>query len=126
MAVEQSTLNVSSWDIYKSLFLYADSSKNILVIVLVCCDALGRSEYCEMKFVFCQGTEEIFLLKFQCEGVVLKGSLRTNVTGYVLFRQTMANKLILKLVSKVLEFEIARDLGRVDISLLQLAIVMIP
>lgn len=79
-----------------------------------------------MKFVFCQGTEEIFLLKFQCEGVVLKGSLRTNVTGYVLFCQTMANELILKLVSKVLEFEIARDLGRVDISLLQLAIVMIP
>lgn len=79
-----------------------------------------------MKFVFCQGTEEIFLLKFQCEGVVLKGSLRTNVTGYVLFHQTMANELILKLVSKVLEFEIARDLGRVDISLLQLAIVMIP
>lgn len=79
-----------------------------------------------MKFVFCRGTEEIFLFKFQCEGVVLKGSLRTNVTGYVLFRQTMANELILKLVSKVLEFEIARDLGRVDISLLQLAIVMIP
>lgn len=78
-----------------------------------------------MKFVFCRGTEEIFLLKFQCEGV-LKGSLRTNVAGYVLFRQTMANELILKLVSKVLEFEIARDLGRVDISLLQLAIVMIP
>lgn len=77
-----------------------------------------------MKFVFCRGTEEIFLLKFWCEGVVLKGSLRTNVTGYVLFRQTMANELIL--ISKVLEFEIARDLGRVDISLLQLAIVMIP
>lgn len=125
MAEEQPTWNVSSWDIYKSLFLYAPScsSLKILVIVLV----LGR--FVKWSLYFAEVEEKCFVNFFLC---MVKLLFRKGWTWKVpmwldmfLFLQIMAIVKCWTLKFERLDI-FAESIPRfTDISLLQLVVKMI-